>query len=135
MLPPAATAQAGPVSYGPTPASATPWMNLALYVASGAGPSSLALVCGQQFNRLPAQLAGCSHALLWPWDASAVKAQVGCGCASLLCTPCFLNGPACRQASAGTSFYTAACSCSHPRPLPSHILRASVLSFTSCICA
>lgn len=67
---------AGPISYGPTPIAATPWMQLALYTASGLGPRSLVLVAGQQFNRLPPQLQGCAYVLLWPWDAAAVKVQV-----------------------------------------------------------
>eukprot|EP00887_Chlorella_sp_A99_P002714 scaffold6.g2714.t1 len=66
-----------PVNYGPTPAAATPWLHLALYAAARAGPRGLVLAAGQQFCRLPAELAGASHVLLWPWDCEAVRAQQG----------------------------------------------------------
>ena len=68
--------RSGPVNYGPTAEAATPWLALALYTAMQAGPPSIMLVCGQRIWRLPPQLAGCTHALLWPWDQTAVRAQV-----------------------------------------------------------
>ena len=72
---------ASPVSYGPLPAAQTPWLQLALYSAMCAGPRSLVLAAGQQLRRLPAELQGATHMLLWPWDAAAVRAQVRlCGC-------------------------------------------------------
>ena len=67
---------ASPASYGPLPAAQTPWLQLALYTALGAGPRCLVLAAGQRLSRLPPQLRGATHALLWPWDAAAVKAQV-----------------------------------------------------------
>lgn len=68
-----------PVNYGPTPAAQTPWLQLLLYSSVGVGPASLVLAAGQQLRRLPAELdaGGATHALLWPWDAAAVRAQVG----------------------------------------------------------
>ena len=39
------------------------------------GPLTVVLVCGQRLWRLPPQLASCSHALVWPWDLEAVRAQ------------------------------------------------------------
>ena len=67
---------AGPTNFGATVEASTPWLQLALYRAARSGPASLVLLCGQLFWRLPPQLAGCTHALLWPWDANAVRAQV-----------------------------------------------------------
>ncbi|GBF94849.1 hypothetical protein Rsub_08021 [Raphidocelis subcapitata] len=58
----------GPTNYGPTPEAASPWLQLALYCASGMGPLSLVLAAGQRLWRLPPQLEHCSHALLWSWD-------------------------------------------------------------------
>lgn len=75
-LPLSLTRAASPVNYGPTPAAQTPWLHLALYTALGAGPRSLVLAAGQRLARLPAQLRGATHVLLWPWDAAAAKAQV-----------------------------------------------------------
>lgn len=67
---------AGPTNFGATAEAATPWLQLALYQAAASGPVGLVLPCGQRFWRLPACLDACSHALLWPWDAAAVRAQV-----------------------------------------------------------
>lgn len=39
------------------------------------GPLTVVLVCGQRLWRLPPQLASSSHALVWPWDLEAVRAQ------------------------------------------------------------
>ena len=61
-------------------------MQLALYTAMAAGPVSVVLVCGQRLWRLPPQLAACSHALLWPWNAESVRAHVRS--LSLLGHPC-----------------------------------------------
>lgn len=66
---------AGPTNYGATAEASTPWLQLALYSAARESPTSLVLLCGQRFARLPVQLAHCSHALFWPWDADAVRAQ------------------------------------------------------------
>lgn len=79
---------ASPASYGPLPAAQTPWLQLALYTALGAGPRTLVLAAGQRLSRLPPQLRGASHALLWPWDAASVKAQVGHGHLALGSTTC-----------------------------------------------
>ena len=67
---------AGPTNFGPTAEAATPWLALALYLALRAGPPSVVLVAGQRLWRLPPQLASCTHALLWPWDLDALRAQV-----------------------------------------------------------
>lgn len=79
-LPLSNTRAVSPVNYGPTPAAQTPWLHLALYSAVGAGPRSLVLAAGQQLRRLPGELllaaGGATHALLWPFDAGAVRAQV-----------------------------------------------------------
>ncbi|PSC69009.1 puromycin-sensitive aminopeptidase isoform X1 [Micractinium conductrix] len=78
-LPLSNTRAVSPVNYGPTPAAQTPWLHLALYSAVGAGPRSLVLAAGQQLRRLPGELllaaGGATHALLWPFDAGAVRAQ------------------------------------------------------------
>ena len=74
-LPLSAARAASPASFGPLPAAQTPWLQLALYSALGAGPRGLVLAAGQRLVRLPGALRGASHALLWPWDAAAVKAQ------------------------------------------------------------
>ncbi|KAI3436452.1 hypothetical protein D9Q98_005869 [Chlorella vulgaris] len=66
---------ASPVNYGPLPAAQTPWLQLLLYTATGSGPLSLVLAAGQQLRRLPSQLHGATHVLLWPWDAAAVRVQ------------------------------------------------------------
>lgn len=76
------TSCAGPTNFGATVEASTPWLQLALYRAGQAGPASLVLVAGQRLWRLPGQLSRCSHALVWPWDADAVRAQVQ--------QPCFL---------------------------------------------
>ena len=68
-------ALAGPTHFGPTAEAATPWLALALYLALRAGPPSVVLVAGQRLWRLPPQLAACTHALLWPWDLDALRAQ------------------------------------------------------------
>ena len=49
---------AGPINYGTTVEGATPWLQLALYVALQQGPSSLVLPAGQRLWRLPACLEG-----------------------------------------------------------------------------
>ena len=67
---------AGPTNFGPTAEAATPWMQLALYMAMRAGPVSVVFVCGQRLWRLPPQLLQCTHALLWPWNMDAVRAHV-----------------------------------------------------------
>lgn len=72
----AVAAAAGPTNFGATAEAATPWLHLALYTAMGTGPLSVVLVCGQRIWRLPPQLAGCTHVLIWPWDMDAVRAQV-----------------------------------------------------------
>ena len=51
-------------------------MQLAMYTAMRAGPLSVVLVCGQRLWRLPPQLLGCTHCLIWPWDTEAVRAHV-----------------------------------------------------------
>ena len=66
---------AGPTNFGPTAEAGTPWLQLALYCAMRQGPLTLVLVCGQRLWRLPPELAGCSHVLVWPWDAECVRAQ------------------------------------------------------------
>lgn len=71
----AARVRAGPTNFGPTAEAATPWLTLALYLAARAGPPGVVLVAGQRLWRLPPQLAACSHALLWPWDLDALRAQ------------------------------------------------------------
>ncbi len=58
----------GPTYYGPTSESASPWLQLALYSSARCGPLSVVFVAGQRVWRLPAQLDGCTHALLWSWD-------------------------------------------------------------------
>lgn len=69
------SSRAGPTHFGPSAEAATPWLALALYLALRAGPPSVVLVAGQCLWRLPPQLAACSHALLWPWDLDALRAQ------------------------------------------------------------
>ena len=66
----------GPTNFGPTAEAATPWVQLAMYTAMRAGPLSVVLVCGQRLWRLPPQLLGCTHCLIWPWDTEAVRAHV-----------------------------------------------------------
>uniref|UniRef100_A0A383VSL6 FAM91 C-terminal domain-containing protein n=1 Tax=Tetradesmus obliquus TaxID=3088 RepID=A0A383VSL6_TETOB len=60
-----------PTLYGPSAEADSPWLQLALYAAAAAGPLSLVLVAGQRVWRLPGQLEGCTHALLWGWAAAA----------------------------------------------------------------
>jgi hypothetical protein len=70
--------QAAPTYYGPTPEANSPWLSLALYAAARSGPVSLVFVAGQRVWRLPHQLEGCTHALLWAWkvgDASGAAAE------------------------------------------------------------
>ena len=69
------TERKGPTHFGPSAEAATPWLALALYLALRSGPPSVVLVAGQRLWRLPPQLAACSHALLWPWDLDALRAQ------------------------------------------------------------
>ena len=69
------TPPAGPVNFGATAEASTPWLQLAFYTALRCGPPSLVFVCGQRVWRLPPQLVGCSHALIWPWNTDAVRAQ------------------------------------------------------------
>eukprot|EP01025_Chloroclados_australasicus_P054367 TRINITY_DN6440_c1_g1_i3.p2 TRINITY_DN6440_c1_g1~~TRINITY_DN6440_c1_g1_i3.p2 ORF type:complete len:143 (+),score=22.01 TRINITY_DN6440_c1_g1_i3:65-430(+) len=57
----------GPVNFGLVGDGATPWLNLCLYAASQSGPISCVFVCGRRLWRLPTQLQGCTHALIWPW--------------------------------------------------------------------
>lgn len=73
---------AGPTNFGPTAEAATPWVQLALYTAMRAGPLSVVLACGQRLWRLPPQLLGSSHCLIWPWDTGAVRAHVRAPCLS-----------------------------------------------------
>ncbi len=49
---------AGPVSFGATMEAATPWLQLALYVALRQGPPGLVLPAGQRLWCLPPGLAG-----------------------------------------------------------------------------
>ena len=79
---PATACVTGPTNYGTTAEAGTPWLQLALYTSMQAGPLSIVLVCGQRIWRLPPHLATCTHALLWPWNLDAVRAQVPCS------TPC-----------------------------------------------
>ncbi|KAK9917406.1 hypothetical protein WJX75_004000 [Coccomyxa subellipsoidea] len=72
---PLAPNRPGPTNFGPTAEAATPWMQLALYMAMRAGPVSVVFVCGQRLWRLPPQLLQCTHALLWPWNMDAVRAH------------------------------------------------------------
>ncbi|KAK9836344.1 hypothetical protein WJX81_007135 [Elliptochloris bilobata] len=72
---PLAPGRPGPTNFGPTAEAATPWLALALYMALRAGPPGVVLVAGQRLWRLPPQLAACTHALLWPWDLDALRAQ------------------------------------------------------------
>ncbi|WIA36338.1 hypothetical protein OEZ86_007659 [Tetradesmus obliquus] len=60
-----------PTLYGPSAEADSPWLQLALYAAAAAGPLSLVFVAGQRVWRLPGQLEGCTHALLWGWAAAA----------------------------------------------------------------
>ena len=85
VLPPAviqevAAVVAGPTNFGPTAEAATPWVQLAMYTAMRAGPLSVVLACGQRLWRLPPQLLGSSHCLIWPWDSQAVRAHVSAPC-------------------------------------------------------
>ncbi len=65
----------GPINYGPLPTATTPWMHIALYAAAGQGPTSLVIPAGTRLSRLPALLQGSGAALVWPWDAAAVRAS------------------------------------------------------------
>lgn len=67
----------GPTNYGPIPAAMTPWMQLALYRATGSAPPALVVPAGGRMTRLPPQLERCVQALVWPWDARAVRAKPG----------------------------------------------------------
>lgn len=69
-LPLSPLAAASPVLYGPTPEADSPWLQLALYAAARAGPVSLVCLAGQRVWRLPHQLEGCTHALLWGWQGA-----------------------------------------------------------------
>ncbi len=53
-----ACAATGPVNYGATVEAATPWLQLALYVALRQGPPGMLLPAGQRLWRLPPLLAG-----------------------------------------------------------------------------
>eukprot|EP00775_Hariotina_reticulata_P005967 gene5967-6206_t len=64
---------AAPAYYGPTPEANSPWLSLALYAAARSGPVSLVFVAGQRVWRLPHQLEGCTHALLWGWKVGAAS--------------------------------------------------------------
>ncbi|CAK0785595.1 hypothetical protein CVIRNUC_008805 [Coccomyxa viridis] len=72
---PLAPNRPGPTNFGPTAEAATPWVQLAMYTAMRAGPLSVVLACGQRLWRLPQQLLGSSHCLIWPWDSQAVRAH------------------------------------------------------------
>lgn len=74
-LPLPVSKQGGPINYGPLPAATTPWMHIALYAAAGKGPTSLIIPAGTRLSRLPALLHGSVTALVWPWDAAAVRAS------------------------------------------------------------
>lgn len=74
-LPLPVSKQGGPINYGPLPASTTPWMHIALYEAANQGPPSLIIPAGNRLSRLPAVLHGSAAALVWPWDAAAVRAS------------------------------------------------------------
>jgi FAM91 C-terminus/FAM91 N-terminus len=65
----------GPINYGPLPDATTPWMHIALYAAAGQGPTSLVIPAGTRLSRLPGLLHGADAALVWPWDAAAVRAS------------------------------------------------------------
>ncbi|KAG1655890.1 hypothetical protein FOA52_006088 [Chlamydomonas sp. UWO 241] len=69
--PPIVPGQPGPAYYGAAADAAGPWLQLAVYTAAKCGPVSLALARGQRLSRLPAPLASCTAALLWPWAARA----------------------------------------------------------------
>lgn len=64
-----------PTWFGPTAASDSPWLSLALYAAAGCGPVCVVLPAGVRVTKLPLQLEGVSHALLWPWSGSPVLAE------------------------------------------------------------
>jgi hypothetical protein len=65
----------GPINYGPLPTATTPWMHVALYAAAGIGPTSLVIPAGTRLSRLPMLLHAAPAALVWPWDAAAVRAS------------------------------------------------------------
>jgi len=65
----------GPSNYGALPGATTPWMQLVLYRATRGAPVSLVLPLGRRISQLPPQLDGCSSALVWPWNAQAIRAK------------------------------------------------------------
>lgn len=61
-----------PTLFGPTAAADSPWLQLALYSAAACGPVSLVVPAGRRVRKLPAQLEGVTHALLWGWSGAPV---------------------------------------------------------------
>lgn len=53
-----------PAFYGMTAEMGSPWLPLLLYSKLGRGPRTLVLMRGQRLQRLPVQLAGCTHAVV-----------------------------------------------------------------------
>eukprot|EP00878_Enallax_costatus_P018277 GHUV01019234.1.p1 GENE.GHUV01019234.1~~GHUV01019234.1.p1 ORF type:complete len:436 (+),score=146.98 GHUV01019234.1:202-1509(+) len=64
-----------PTLFGPTAAADSPWLSLALYAAAGCGPVCVVVPAGVRVVRLPLQLEGVSHALLWPWSGPPLLAE------------------------------------------------------------
>jgi len=63
------------IHFGHTAESATPWMQLAMHKATGQCLPGMVFAAGQRLVRLPPELEGSTHALIWPWDPTVAKSS------------------------------------------------------------